>query len=602
LSARSQAVARAGSALASGRNIELVGPPQSGRTSFLRALEEALRANRWSVHTLRGDTAYQGVPFAALALSELTGDEPNGNSAGQLRHHVAELERSIAETPAVLLIDNADRLDDASWAVVSGYASRHPETRVVITLTQSGGHSAHPRRLQALTIRVPPLTFRELRLSVESKLGAPLDDVTLGRIFARSGASSGLAHDLVDAAVVSGHLRKKGEEWSGEAGLWSDELTSSLESLLSPLTPAELDALELLAGAGVSELHAIADVVGRERLEALEARDLIRIRTVSGSLHVTVHPPLIEDYFANRPLVARRTRFAHVLESALHRDARGLENLSHLTNDQPASRDNSLIAQLIHEQVQNAMRTARAAWFTHPSIETAVAAAEAMIRAEAPETEIDAVFAAAYDLATSPTAPPVSLEIAASLTLLGTEWQAMGHGDLDGALQNLHESAPVGSVPWRIADAHAVSLERSMRRMPTDFRSRLAITPDIPDFARVRILRSRVISELISCDFDQAQATLLEAQIAATPLTDVSLDSVQGFMRFSLGDVDAAIDAGKRGYSEALSTLNATSLRAHAAVLVHSYEVQGRYAEAEEILATVLPVTYSPPSALADMR
>lgn len=585
MSARSRAITQVITALQDGRYVELVGAEHSGRTVFLRELEAALGEQRWATHWIGGAAAIRAVPFGALAVSGFALDAPASTFAGQLAGHVAQLAQRITGTHPALLVDNVDELDDASWGAIVAYAAQHPDTRIVTTGHGNAAAGGISRRLPALTVLLPPLTYRELRDSVESQLGAPLDDVTLGQIFARSGASAGLAQDLVDAAVLNGRLRREDNVWVAQSGLWSPELTGSMHELIAGLTPELLDALELVAIAGVSDLDAVREVLDCGSIEALEEAGLVRVHPVRGRLRIAVHPPLLEDFFRHRPLLARRTRLTGLVAERL--DSAELRGALGATASVASTPENAVIARMFQEQAETRMRLARAAWSSTPSAANAVNAVRALVAAEAPDSEVEAVLGAAL--------PPEQDSVAAThLLLLRAEWRALAQGDLDGALAMLAGAGTVGSAAARIADTTAVSLEHYLRQVPADFAERVEVTDDLPLEDQVRKLRALTIAQTTGGDFAAASHTLTAAEHTTRALEDFAIDSLRGVVLLGLGSAHEATAWARRGYAQALSILDVDSLRSHGAVLVYALEAQGRYAEAEDVLATLVPL--SPPA------
>ena len=580
MSARDRAIDRVTAAITAGRHVELVGAPGSGRSAFLDSLAEYLAEHRWEVHGIFAAEALAVVPFGALALAGFGSDTTGGSFATQLQSHVAQLAQQIQQDSSVLLIDNVDELDDASWAAIVGYSSQHPRTRVITTSKISTFRSGNVRRLRSLTVEVPPLTYRELRAFVESKLSAPLDDVTLGQIFTRSGASASLAYDLVDASLLTGHLRKDGTGWSAHAGLWSPELAGSIADLLAPLNDAEQDALEILAIAGVSDLDTIHEVLSPEIIEKLEELGLARISPVNGQLRIAVHPPLLEDFFGHRPFLARRDRLTGLVAERLQDDTATTPPAV-----APTSRENAVIARLFQEQAQTRMRIARSAWETAPTAENALLALRALVRAEASDTDIEVILNA-------PPSPHDTPLTAAHLLQFRAEWMAFAGHDLAGALELLRTAGEPGSIAARVADIWSVSIEQTLSGVPDHSLERLTDDSGFDFDDRLALLRAQVMVQTTQGDFTGAHETLLEAEHDTRAHGDFGLDSLRGVVLIGLGDIEGAIEWSERGYAEALTTLNTEALRNHSAVLVYAFEAQGRYAEAEDILATVSPLVH----------
>ncbi|MBL3683490.1 response regulator transcription factor [Leucobacter aridicollis] len=573
-------------ALAQGRDVELIGAPGSGRTTFLGIVAKALEDEHWTTHQIHGREAYRAVPFAALSLSGLVGEVSGGSANSQLFEAVDYLARHIDSARTAILIDNVDQLDDASWAALVAHTASQPNTRIVASRARTGGAEDLKHRLPGLTVELPPLTYRELRASVEQRLGAPLDDVSLGLIFARSGASAGLAHDVLDAAVLNGQLRKEGNEWVAQSGLWSEELAGSIEALLARLDTAERDAIEILAIAGVSDLDTMLELVSWSVVEVLEARGLVRVHPVKGRLRIGAHPPILEDYFRHLPTLARRSHLSGLVAKALGNGGDTLMNVASNVDEAPTP-ENAVIARLFQEQANTRMQVARSDWSLAPSAQTALAAIRTMISAELPDAEIDAVFAT--ELPSGQDKSTVT-----QLSLRRAEWLAYAHGDLAAALDLLDRTRFSDSREARMADAAAVSIEHGLSRVPVGYAERLEVSADIPAEVQVRMLRTLASIQTSSGDFRGASQTISRAEGTMRELEDFAIDSLRGVAHIGLGESAEAIRWARRGFSQAITTLDVDSLRSHAAVLIYALETDGRYAEAENVLATVLPLTYPP--------
>ncbi|KAM9862073.1 hypothetical protein ACI1US_02073 [Leucobacter sp. BZR 635] len=585
MSARERALRWTVDALSSGQHVEVQGVAGSGRSTLLRELETLLIEDGWIVRWVRGIQALSTVPFAALAVQ---GASPHDGQAGspsqQLAAHLSALRRELTGERCVLLVDTVEEVDDASWGVVTAALELQPELRAVTARHIADTPRQTARRLHSLSLQIPPLTFRELRAETEARLGGPIEHVSLGQIFARSGALPGLARDIVDAAVLNGSLLRVHNTWVMQGGLWSPELSGSVARLLSGLPEADQDALQLVAITGVSDLETIRRLVDQGAIERLEAHGLIRVFIVEDRPRVTVHPPLLEDYFRHQPSLAKRSRLIALLGAGFEGDARVL-HVTGLIEPVVTAQENAVIVRLVQEQSRTSMHVAVTEWQARPNATTAAAAVRAMTTGGASDDEVEAVLTA--DL-TAPQDPVARTR----LLLLRAEWVACAKGDLDGALALLHDGGTTTRLQAAVIDASTVSLEHALRSVPGDFGERLAVTDEVPAEVQIRMLRSRTVANTSSGNFSAADLTLHEAESVNLRLEDFALDSLRGVVHIGFGDLEAAIRWSRRGYRDALVALDVDSIRSHAAVLVYALESQGRYAEAEEVLATVIPLAH----------
>ena len=584
MSARLRVLSRVLAALTSGRDVELVGEAGSGRTEFLKTLKTVLSERRWTTYVVSGNAAQRATPFGGLALAGLLSDMRPAMPAVQLAEAVEQLGDRFTGPLAAILIDDADELDKASWAAILGHAAEHPGTRVIVARNRTVLPAIGEHELQGLTIEIPSLTFRELRGLAETRLGAPLEESVLRKVFADSGGIAGLARDYIDAAVINGRLHRDGREWVAHSDLWSEELVGRIESMLAPLTEAELEALELLTIIGVASVDAVRSLIDWSVLENLERHNLVRIRALSGDLRIATHPPLLADYFQSRSLVARRARLTELSATVQGEGGETLED-DGFGLDESSAQENALILRLFQDQAQGRMRAALTQWKDAPGTQTAIAAARAMM-------EVEEALPGVERILESERAKGENRGDMLRLRLQQAEWYGCTLMDVDRAVTLLRQSGLNGDVGTRVADAFSILLESTLDRVPADYAARLVLTPDIPPAAQFRMLQVKISAQILSGDFAGAELSLSELEAIVVEGDEFSLGYLRALVQIGTGDLAEALVSSRLAYSQALTALDSHALIRHAAVLVYALEAQSRYSEAEDVLATVLPITH----------
>jgi DNA-binding CsgD family transcriptional regulator len=230
--------------------VVLGGPPGVGKSRLaLEALERA-RAQGWLVQQAVATQAAATIPFGALA--QLLPDLPSGTErAAVLRGAVEALRRRAAGRPALLTVDDANLLDDASAALVHQVATE-AAARVVVTI-RTGDPKPDPliamlKEGDALRIELGPLTGTEVAKLLGEVLGTEVDRATVHRLQRVSGGNPLYLRELVTSGLDSGSL-------SSESGIWrwrgplvpGRGLLELIGGRLAQLGEGELSVLEHLA-------------------------------------------------------------------------------------------------------------------------------------------------------------------------------------------------------------------------------------------------------------------------------------------------------------------------------------------------------------------
>ncbi|AGW40787.1 LuxR family transcriptional regulator [Leifsonia xyli subsp. cynodontis DSM 46306] len=249
--------------LSVGADIDIGG---SGRTSVLDALALAAADSQASVVRINGIRSLRGNPLAAVHAagigSQLTGDR---RSASPLQNAIDALSASVGGGRSVILIDDADLLDEASLGAIEAVqrSMRVPTARTRSRLSADSAHAA------GYVIDLPSLRYDDLEIVLTERLGGMIDAGTMSRVYAKSGGNVGLALTMIDLAAREGRLLLTNEVWMARRSLWSPSLRSAVETYLSGLGDEHREALEMIAMVGVSDLETALKLSDNSVLEQL---------------------------------------------------------------------------------------------------------------------------------------------------------------------------------------------------------------------------------------------------------------------------------------------------------------------------------------------
>lgn len=313
MSARAREAQRIVQLVTEGTSVEIVGVRWAGRSEVLRQVHRTLTSMGLTVLTVSGTGSplpLEAVRAALPPASRKTIADGGGTAAA-----VGDtLVRYLSDGPSVVVVDDGDLLDEASWTLL---VSAHKLLgRPVIT---SSLRSAPARGSEHLLAKVAhpmvQVALDELRLEtlhalLQDRVDGTLSPAVSARIHTKSAGIPGLAVALLDGAIAQGLVRRSGDHWVSGAVLWSQDMRGAFETMLYAYRPQVRDALELLSVAGTMDLGSAWVLLGPELVEELEGHELVRLSSVgAGSCPVlSVHPPGIGDYFLHQPLTARRER------------------------------------------------------------------------------------------------------------------------------------------------------------------------------------------------------------------------------------------------------------------------------------------------------
>lgn len=301
--------------------VVLIGESGVGKTALARHALETAQAAGFMTVTVRATRAASSIPFGAL--EPIVGDELGEGSVGVLRSARERILAIAGGSPLVLLVDDAQLLDDMSATLVLQLAGE--ENVFVLATVRSGPDVPDPvtalwKDAGARRVDVAPLDLAGIDELLQALLGAPLAVAALARLVDLSRGLPLAIRELVDAARLTGALRLSDGIWGLEGDLTlSDRLVDLIELRLLGCSPAEMDALASVALGDPLPLVVADGITSREVLQSLEEKHLILVRPSSHDITVA-HPLYGEVAVQGLGELRRRGLLAALADATLERE------------------------------------------------------------------------------------------------------------------------------------------------------------------------------------------------------------------------------------------------------------------------------------------
>ncbi|MGH9211445.1 MAG: LuxR C-terminal-related transcriptional regulator [Acidimicrobiales bacterium] len=254
-----------------------------------RLADEALveaRADRWAVERVDGAAATAAVPFGAVA--HLAPPEAAGDPLRLLVSTADHLTRRARRRPLLILVDDAQHVDEASLAVLRRLATV-PKLTLLLTVRSDQPVPAPIVGLwkdgYAHRIEVQPLSRDETYRLVSQTLGGEVEPASLRWYWDSSLGNPLFLRELVLADQEDGALRPSAGGWSRttRSGPPGRRLAEVVEGRLGQLDDMPRMALEVVTVAGPLPVDVLTAVVAEEALESLLHQGLLVTRGQGGN-------------------------------------------------------------------------------------------------------------------------------------------------------------------------------------------------------------------------------------------------------------------------------------------------------------------------------
>jgi DNA-binding CsgD family transcriptional regulator/tetratricopeptide (TPR) repeat protein len=371
--------------------VALIGGPGFGKTR-LAAEATRLAADRgMTFASVRATKSAAAIPFAALVPLFAELDLPVQLDAGLFRATAEGIRRRRGDQRMVLIVDDAQELDDASVALLDQLVD-HKGIFVVFTVRMGEGEGAAMvqkwTEQQILRIDVGPLPESDLRTLAVLAVGGPFDGATLQALVESSAGNVLILRELMQGAIESGAL-------SSELGLWrlngslahSPRLRDLIEQRLTGLNQQEREALELVALSDPVRLSLLEQLVPLAAIEQLEERGLVDALSVEAGTELRLNHPLYGEVVRAHLPSIRRIRLSRSLADAseVNGEMHGRDTLRvavwRLDGGGGGRLDTALTAARTALRTENyalAVRLSRSVWEQSKSVDAAVVLGESL--------------------------------------------------------------------------------------------------------------------------------------------------------------------------------------------------------------------------------
>ncbi|GAA1762144.1 hypothetical protein GCM10009712_08590 [Pseudarthrobacter sulfonivorans] len=260
----------------------LMAGPGIGKTALAEAITERLATDMIIVQ-IHGSSALSGVPFGILApyTAELTAED-SVSPVAVLRSVWSYFEKLKAgrDAPLLLVMDDAHHLDEATASIVAdmisaGWASVVAAGRPRPGLPQPLAQLWYDGLADRVDLR--PLNREQIEEVLAHALDGTVPDGTVDTIWSASGGNPRILDALLHDAAEGGQLAKRNGIWMLVEQLPADgpRLTNVVVKDMLRRTPAEQEALKLIALAGPVSRKVIEDICGAEVVRSLLDQQMV---------------------------------------------------------------------------------------------------------------------------------------------------------------------------------------------------------------------------------------------------------------------------------------------------------------------------------------
>lgn len=278
--------------------VVIAGPAGVGKTRLARELMMRASATGTSTNWVVGTASARPIPLGAFTttLSSETMAAVSEPAPPSVRRVIDSLVTGHAQGRHLIGVDDAHLLDGFSAHVVHHLAQTR-EARLVVTLRTG---NSPPDAVTALwkdgllaRLDLEPLTEDGTRAMVETVLDGPVDARSAKRFWRLTGGNPLYLQQLIRDQVAADRLRQAAGMWiwDGDVAV-SQSMSDLLGDQLNRL-PTELAlVVDTLSQCEPLELDVLADVVGREQIEAADALHLITVERTGDALMARLAHPL----------------------------------------------------------------------------------------------------------------------------------------------------------------------------------------------------------------------------------------------------------------------------------------------------------------------
>jgi DNA-binding winged helix-turn-helix (wHTH) protein len=267
--------------------ILLTGPVGMGKTRLARECLDYAEQAGWPVARIDGHAEAGLIPLAGMAhllpadVLEATGHQGEMERAAIFRRARSSFEERSGDKRLVLMIDNVDRIDDMSTALIGSLITAGTVFAVMTQRTARGDTLVFDELVRSgrvSHIQLDPLADTDLDVLLYRVLAGPIELASLNRLTDLAAGSPGALRELVAASLANNTLGRHSDVWRLTGPLQpSIGFPGAASYRLSDLDPAVRRGAELLAIAGDLDLDLASDLIGADVLDELDHAGLLAL-------------------------------------------------------------------------------------------------------------------------------------------------------------------------------------------------------------------------------------------------------------------------------------------------------------------------------------
>ncbi len=300
--------------------VVLIGPAGVGKTRLAGAAIEMATGRGLATSAIRATRSASGIPFAALASLLPEVDLPTEASTALFRAAGDAIDARRGDGRFVLMVDDAQQLDDASVALLDHLVVIGCVFVVLTVRREEAGTEIAVSWLDDRIRRIDlgPLADAEIRALATIGAGGPIEGSTMQTLVTASAGNPLFLRELVDGALDSGALVNQFGLWRLNGTLLgSPRLQDQIGLRVRGLPDDQLEALELVALGDPLDLDLLSSLVPGDAVEQLERRGVLEASQGRAGLEVRLAHPLYGEAVRTALSPVRRARLCRTLADAV---------------------------------------------------------------------------------------------------------------------------------------------------------------------------------------------------------------------------------------------------------------------------------------------
>jgi DNA-binding CsgD family transcriptional regulator len=280
--------------------VVIAGAAGVGKTRLARELMARAAGAGIQTSWVVGTASARPIPLGAFTTT-LSGEAMTAltEPAPSVRRVIDSLVDGQGKVRHLIGVDDAHLLDGYSAHVIHHLAQTR-EARLVVTVRTG---SAQPDAVTALwkdgllaRLDLDPLSEEASQAMVEDLLGGPIAARSAKRFWQLTGGNPLYLQQLVRDQVAADRIRKAAGFWIWDGGVAvSQSMSDLVGSQLDRLSPELARVVDMLSQCEPLEAEVLADLVGREQLEAADHQHLVTVERTGGTLMARLAHPLFGE-------------------------------------------------------------------------------------------------------------------------------------------------------------------------------------------------------------------------------------------------------------------------------------------------------------------